>query len=70
MGRSHQRCDICWHADVLTTGVDRCEHCEREWKRIVVAYNVLLNRFPKLRAYSIATLFERLVKRVLKAPVG
>lgn len=66
MARAHKTCEVCWEGDVLTTGVDQCARCRNEWLRIVKAYNELLARYPKLRIYSVATVFERLVKRAIQ----
>lgn len=67
MGRKHTTCEVCWAGDVLTRGIDQCTHCESEWKRIIKAYNALITRYPGLRQYSVANIFERLVRRALAA---
>ena len=61
----HGTCEVCWSGDVKTRGIDQCAHCEAEWKRIIKAYNELLARYPRLRHFSVATIFERFVRHAL-----
>ncbi len=66
----HTACEICWHGDVLCERLNRCENCAQEWARIRRAYDRLLQRFPSLRQFSIATIIERLADKALAAAGG
>ncbi len=67
MGRSHKTCELCWEGDVLTEGFDRCARCKDEWLRIRKAYDELCTRYPAVRRFSVASIFERFVKRAIAA---
>lgn len=60
-------CQVCWAPVATVTKIGRCDACEDQHKRMVVAYHTLIAAYPEFQTVSLAETYERLVFRALKA---